>query len=384
MKTRLLKRSTERRAFLWGGLSFVFMGSVVAIWLREPQRRPIWRPPPVALTGRVVSRASGAGVAKRRVFFRRAADLPGGAHVLLGQATTDDAGRFQIWGDFQGLVDLFVECENGAPWTFRPVLNVRLPAKQPVVLELVDGVTITGRVEQGGKPVSGASIGLAPEVPISEDFSGVVEVRTDPQGAFVFPHLFERARFRLVSGMGTLPDHAVVAPHSLVTGPDGTTLDLGTLNAQPGHTLAGRVVFSDRSSPPADVDVSVFAATWFGSARARLDARGCFEIKGLPEGDATLQVFVHWDAPPSMGIAPAAGTRPILHTSHRLSPKNKCRAPDWPDRLEGQIDRDITDLMIVMDPNDRRTPEHREGPVDPARAARFAAARTGPITGVPP
>ena len=49
--------------------------------------------------------------------------------------------------------------------------------------------------------------------------------------------------------------------------------------------------------------------------------------------------------------------------------------------LEGQLDHDIADLTILLEPG--AEPEHDFDP-DPALVADFNDAKAGPITGVPP
>ena len=68
---------------------------------------------------------------------------------------------------------------------------------------------------------------------------------------------------------------------------------------------------------------------------------------------------------------------------YRLSASNKCLDPTFPDRLQGMIKDDITNLTILLDPGD--APEAASiipYGIDPARVADFEEAKAGPITGV--
>ena len=73
---------------------------------------------------------------------------------------------------------------------------------------------------------------------------------------------------------------------------------------------------------------------------------------------------------------------------YQVSAKNKCRNPHLLDVLEGQLDRDITDLTILLEPGQDagvgRIHVDRVDRVDPAVLADFNDAKAGPITGVPP
>jgi hypothetical protein len=75
--------------------------------------------------------------------------------------------------------------------------------------------------------------------------------------------------------------------------------------------------------------------------------------------------------------------KPDKRPHDNLSPKNKCLNPMHPDELVGQLDHDITDLTILIEPYDPSRPRDRLR-VDPAMLADFNDAKAGPITGVPP
>ncbi len=115
--------------------------------------------------------------------------------------------------------------------------------------------------------------------------------------------------------------------------------------------------------------------THFGSdLTCDLDSNGRFEINGVPDGI----VYVYVTQKIGIGIASDL-------PGYRLSAHNKCLDPTFPDRLEGTIDEDITNLTIQLD--------RGEAPdaasmipygIDPARVADFEEAKNGPITGVAP
>ncbi len=102
-----------------------------------------------------------------------------------------------------------------------------------------------------------------------------------------------------------------------------------------------------------------------------LNEDGRFEVTGLPDGSVSVFIMQMDD----MGVQ--STTLP----GYRLSRKNKCLDPNFPDRLRGMVDRDITDLTILLEPGEtpKRVPE-----VAPALPADFNFAKAGPITGVPP
>jgi hypothetical protein len=70
---------------------------------------------------------------------------------------------------------------------------------------------------------------------------------------------------------------------------------------------------------------------------------------------------------------------------YRLSPSNKCLDPVHPHRLQGLLNRDITDLTILLERGE--TPERVSWTVyglDLAILSDLCDAKAGPITGIPP
>ena len=113
--------------------------------------------------------------------------------------------------------------------------------------------------------------------------------------------------------------------------------------------------------------ISVRCPNAEGGGFVVLDESGRFEFKALPVGP--ISIAVH----PWKAVAPG----------YHVSAKNKCRNPLSRAYLEGQLERDITDLTILLEPG------HEKGhvgfdQVDPAVLADFNDAKAGPIMGVPP
>ena len=70
---------------------------------------------------------------------------------------------------------------------------------------------------------------------------------------------------------------------------------------------------------------------------------------------------------------------------YRLSDKNRCLNPYGSYRLMGRLDRDITDLTILLEPGvqpERQFASPRQ--LDQTALADFEDAKAGPIMGVPP
>ncbi len=70
---------------------------------------------------------------------------------------------------------------------------------------------------------------------------------------------------------------------------------------------------------------------------------------------------------------------------YRLSEKNRCLNPDGSCRLEGRLDRDITNLTILLEPGMPPERHHiRRHQLDQTALADFEDAKSGPFTGVAP
>jgi hypothetical protein len=100
--------------------------------------------------------------------------------------------------------------------------------------------------------------------------------------------------------------------------------------------------------------------------RAKVDARGRFEILGLSETEVDVSVSF-----PDITTWMPAG--------YRLSPRNKCLDPLNPFQLVGRLGRDVDDLVILFEPGEE--PRSR---YDPGTMEDFKQVKSGTIAGAPP
>ena len=242
---------------------------------------------------------------------------------------------------------------------------------QPLVLG--PGLTVTGRVVRDGQPVASIAMALK-SVDSSFDFlAGNPDTKTDLQGVFRFEHVLPDKQFAAHAVWGSLERGGTIIPCLFHTGDDGTTVDLGQLQVEQGKALAGRVVFSDGKTPYRKA-VLIASPKNSPGVEVNLDETGRFRIEGLPRGPVSVSCFFHGEK----GLEE-------FPTGYRLSPRNKCLSPGSC-FIEGQLDRDITDLTILFEPGeaprlgDVRSYMH----LDPTALADFKDAAAGPITGVPP
>jgi RNA polymerase sigma factor (sigma-70 family) len=298
---------------------------------------------------------------------------------------TGPAGDFSyVLTDVRGSVEVTVAATGMATRRFQfrfpdgDKLPARVPEPLPITLSglipdplrMSPGATVTGRLVRDGKPAAGVTVvldcaGQHEHHPVFRK----VEATTDRNGEFRLPHALPATEFWVKGKLGTVQDHGVVIPVRIRTGDDGSTLDAGVLDVQSGRTLAGRVIIlSDGKAPALNAKLFAVSANAGWQLEWKLDDRGRFEFKGLPDGEVSLT------------LSNEGGESAPLR--YGFSPKNKCRDPDalW---LTGQLDHDILDLTILLEPT--KEPEGRiKLNRDDTAIADFNDAKAGPITGVPP
>jgi len=238
---------------------------------------------------------------------------------------------------------------------------------QPV--RLSPGAGVTGRLLRDGRPVVGVAIGLQYAEVTSINFDQAIECKTDERGSFRFPHVLPESDLWAFVKLGSLANQGAVIPQRLHIQEEGSTLDLGVLTVQKGRKLAGRLVCSDGLVLPRGSTLVATVPDAGGMLLTISDERQRFEFTGIPDGP------VHLMLDPRKG----SSTR-----GYHFSPKNACLNPTWPSRLEGQVNHDITDLTILLEPGEPDDFSRNPAAVDPTVLADFNDAEAEPITGVPP
>jgi hypothetical protein len=194
------------------------------------------------------------------------------------------------------------------------------------------------------------------------------EVTTGKDGDFHLAHLLPETDFWVYAEVGKPQGHGAVIPMPVRTGEDGATFDVGELHVQKGRTLAGRVKFADGKAPPDNAVLIASSERASGILERKLDESGRFEFKGLPDGTVSVTLLFPGTSAPAR---------------YCFSQKNKCREPHMSVRLTGQLNHDILDLTILVEPTNQSVWRLRlVGDADVI--ADFNDAKAGPITGVPP
>jgi hypothetical protein len=138
--------------------------------------------------------------------------------------------------------------------------------------------------------------------------------------------------------MPSVQTNQTIVTRRFDTGQDNSAFDLGDFMVRSGLILAGRVVFTDLKVPPPGTRLMIMPDN-AGELFADVNETGRFDLRGLPEGP----VYV-WFQLPQQG----AGS-PMVRSAYWLSHQNKCLDPTYPDRFQGTIHHDITELTILLD-----------------------------------
>jgi thiol-disulfide isomerase/thioredoxin len=278
--------------------------------------------------------------------------------------TTSPEGDFEFTAERILISHFALRIE--APGLASKMFTLKATGVVPAPLKLGVGAVVTGRVLRDGKPVAGVSMGLLQMTRGVDDYLGDLTVMTDDQGRFRFEHAFTDQEFSAHAVTGSLENHGAIIPRMFRTGADGSAINLGEFEVKRSRRLAGRVVFADGKAIPERTQVLASCEHASGVLQAKVDARGRFEVLGLPESEVDI-----WLRFPDIKTWAPPG--------YRISVRNKCLDPLNPFRLVGKLDRDIDDLTILFEPG-----EEPETNYDPGPAADFKEAKSGTIAGAPP
>jgi hypothetical protein len=315
------------------------------------------RSPGRVLRGRVVD-AHGRPIARATIAPQGRAIENGhmfgaidGLDVL---ALTDDEGRFALGVPEAGdQVLSLVEASAFAPrvtgWLEAG------PEEHEIVLGR--GVTVTGLLQEGGKPLAGVGIGLAPVDRSAEGYLGEKEIATNEAGRFTFVNVAGNASWWLLGTMSSLAPRAL-ASRSLALGADGTTVDVGVLEVGPGLTLTGRVELADGRPIPEGCRVMLIRDEVQDSAIVELGADGAFRFEGLPAElyDLTARV-----------------------PGYHVSPENESLDPLNVRSLMGRVDEDVSNLVLLLDTGPPPDPDFSQ-----EAGERYMELQESPLRGLPP
>jgi uncharacterized protein (DUF2141 family) len=267
--------------------------------------------------GRPVVGAVVAALSLKPASPQRGVRSEGTAHVQGNNAPTDvtnGRGEFEIAGVGDEEVELLSVKAGHAPTTLRAT-----PGQRGVTIRLEAGVRVEARIlKVDGTPYANQWMNLLPSAPETQKrlqelqqragnawntIGGwsLTQGRTDGKGVLEIGGLLPGSyTVQIWSDEGVLPEHSLT--------PDGGRV---TLQMHAPMTIRGRVVDMDNKPIVIEPGQHVWVQAFAGSrhvAGVSVGEDGYFEVKGLPDGDIRIQVYVSKNYKPAT-VTVRAGTQ---------------------------------------------------------------------------
>jgi hypothetical protein len=263
-----------------------------------------------------------------------------GASVVNGSESWGQTGLFvnqTVVSDAQG--HFLIRCKPGVELAYAMAF-ARGAAPRPVQLRpghdylvrLQEGVIVTGRVVADGRPVAGAVVGVGPAAPLSGEVFRSDQIATDSNGRFSLFDLPAKKSLRLFATMDSLQGKGALPAKQFTSGKNKTTTDLGDLALQPGYRVTGQIVLADGKPMPERTRLLLGREGVSDYSEVALDAGGRFEFQMVPAGSVSLSARLK---------------------GYKFSQRNP--SLDWLNGgIVGKVDRDITNLTLLMEPGEFR------------------------------
>ena len=207
---------------------------------------------------------------------------------------------------------------------------VQLKPGRDHLVRMQEGVTVTGRIEQNGKPLKDVLVGVSTTDRTCGSYFHCDELATDKDGQFLIPNVPPGREFVLFSTMASLRGQGFTPGKVITTGKSRTTLDVGSVPVQAGHRLTGRIVLSDGLPVPLNTRLLLSREKAWDHTEAELDLNGNFEFSGVPPEPVGLNVRIN---------------------GYKFSKRNPSL-----DRLNGglvgTVDADSKELTLLLEPGE--------------------------------
>jgi hypothetical protein len=240
-------------------------------------------------------------------------------------AVTGDDGEFRLGVGADGdALYLLVKASFLAPVQTEP-LGAGPTAH---TIRLGTGVTITGRVVKKGRPITDVGVGIVQVNCNVIGYLGHFEFGTDRDGRFAFANIPAMQNWYLYGLMDGLKDSGSIPVRTLETKENGSTLDLGDIEVQPGYRLTGQLILADGKLIPPETRVLALRQQAWDSQTATVGPDGRFAFTGLPPEQLSLSTNIR---------------------GYHPSPKNA--SFDLLNRLGllGTVRGDVDDLRFLLD-----------------------------------
>ena len=242
-------------------------------------------------------------------------------------AVSDTRGRFLIRCKSKvELIYAMAFARNAAP---RPV---QLRPGHDCLILMQQGVLVTGRVVASGRPVAGAVVGVCPAAQALGEVFSSDRIATDSDGRFSLLNLPPDKSLILSGTMDSLRGKGTLPSRQFMSGKNKTTTDLGDLALQAGYLVAGQILLADGKPVPEGTRLLLARDGVWDHSEVVLDAGGRFEFQTVPAGSVSLSARLK---------------------GYKFSQRNP--SLDWANGfILGKVDRDVTNLTLVMEPGEFR------------------------------
>ncbi len=206
-----------------------------------------------------------------------------------GQTFVDDEGKFEIRADStdDGKTSLYVQGQGYAPKVQLVTGVDEGQTKSGVEVRLVAGAGVAGKVtNKQGEPVAGASIWVGRMPQQWERGQRSANATTDADGTYQIDSLGTDAIHLYAMSEGYATATAQATPSS------GNTTTVNFVLGS-GGTITGTVRVGGKPAP-GGYGVNIYFAQEDGmgyNASTNVDNSGAYSFKGLPEGEANLNVY---------------------------------------------------------------------------------------------
>jgi hypothetical protein len=279
----------------------------------------------------------------------------GGLDGFDALAVTNSKGEFRLGVPEKGLaLYVLVSARFMAPRKFQ-----RLDVGADHRLILSAGVSVTGRLLKGGRPLPGAAVGLVQKDRNAETFVGEFKAAADDKGVFCIPNVPPDEDYFLYGLMDSLKAHGAVAVRAVRAGASGSERDAGDLEIKPGFRLAGKLELADGKPVPAGTRVLLSREEAWDSQQAVVGADGSFSFTGLPSERYSLSANIRGYRP-----APANASLDLLN----------------PFELLGVVKADTSDLRLLYEQGEA---QFNHGAWDAKRSEEYERRKNAPLRGAP-
>jgi len=228
---------------------------------------------------------------------------------------------------------------------------------EPHVIVLDRGVTVTGRIEKDGEPLAGVTLGLMQVNRNPDHWVGERRIASDAGGRFTLVNVPANEQHFVYGHMDSLRGRGALPVRKERTGAVESTLDLGVLQVERGHTLAGFVVLSTGTPVPEGTRALLAREDAWDTQVGAVGADGSFRFEDLPSELFSLSVRIPGFEPSARNLSYEALNR----------------------RLKGRVDEDIEELLLLLEPAGGGGPN-----LDAGSSQRYVELMQLPLRGAPP